>query len=95
MSDSMGRDIVPIRHYLGGDIPHFIRIGEIKMETKSALSSTTIQGSLLSILGAVATFLELSGKLPLGGASPVLAAIGGLFSLWGRFKAKTIISGIF
>lgn len=58
------------------------------METKSAVKSTTIGGGLLAIAGAVGSYLELAGKLPIGGAAPLVAALGGLLSILGRLKGE-------
>lgn len=65
------------------------------IETKPAIKSATIQGALLSIIGSVASYLEAAGKLPIGGAAPILALAGGLLSILGRLKAKNPISGLF
>jgi len=58
------------------------------METKSAIKSTTIQGGLISIFGAIGSYLELIGKLPLGGAAPLVTVLGGLLSIIGRIKPE-------
>jgi len=65
-------------------------------DTKPALQSTTVAGGLLGIIGAVGSYLEAAGKLPIGGAAPIVSAIGGLLAIVGRFKANIKpISGLF
>ncbi|CAB4220303.1 hypothetical protein UFOVP1625_9 [uncultured Caudovirales phage] len=44
-------------------------------------------GGLLGILGSVACFLELAGKLPIGAAGPIIGLVGGALSIFGRAKA--------
>lgn len=56
-------------------------------QTKPALKSKTILGSVLSILGAVGSYLELAGKLPAGGAAPLVTIIGSVLAMFGRSTA--------
>jgi len=65
------------------------------MEEKSAIKSVTIQGAVLSILGAVGSYLESAGKLPIGGATPIVTVVGSLISIFGRLVASTKIGSIF
>lgn len=67
----------------------------MKEETKSAVGSKGVQGSLVTIVGAVLTYLELAGKLPMGGASPLVVVFGGVYSLFGRLFASKKIDSIF
>lgn len=64
------------------------------MEQKSAIQSMTIQGALLAMLGGVGSYLELAGKLPLGGAAPIVTVVGSVLSIIGRIVAKTKITGL-
>ena len=57
------------------------------VRTKSPLKSKTVVGGLLGILGSVACFLELAGKLPIGAAGPIIGLVGGALSIFGRAKA--------
>lgn len=75
-----------------------LKRGDFAMEksTKAAVQSTTICGSIVTIVGAVGSYLELAGKLPLGGAAPIVSAIGALLSIFGRCKSDIKpISGLF
>lgn len=96
-----GNDLDGSSPYLNGEIPEFVRVNTLEefnsmaSKTKPAIKSTTVQGSILAILGSVGAYLEAAGKLPLGGAGPIVAAVGGLLSLVGRFKSTTILSGWF
>jgi len=65
------------------------------LEEKSAIQSTTIQGAVLAILGAVGSYLESAGKLPLGGAAPIVTVVGSLLSIFGRIVATTKIGSLF
>ena len=58
-------------------------------QTKSPLKSKTVAGGVLGIVGSVVSYLELIGKLPIGAAGPVVGAIGGLLSIFGRLGAVT------
>ena len=64
--------------------------------TKSAVQSTTIAGGILSLVGAVGSYLELVGKLPIGAAAPIVGAVGAVLSIFGRLKSDIKpISGLF
>jgi hypothetical protein len=66
------------------------------MESKGALQSVGVWGSLISLVPAA---LELVARVADSGALgpngvAVAAAVGGLLSLWGRLKAKKKIEGL-
>lgn len=69
------------------------------MDTKPWWQSTTIRGAIIALLGAVAAGLSLAGVVDIQGAeieviiTGGLAAIGGVFAIIGRAKAKTKITG--
>jgi hypothetical protein len=64
----------------------------VNMESKGALQSVGVWGSLISLLPAV---VDLAGQGAFGPKGvAVAAALGGLLSLWGRLKAKAKIEGL-
>lgn len=65
-------------------------------EVKSALTSKGVQGSVVAVIGGVLTYLEMSGTISTGAdLTPVVAILGGLWSLYGRLKATKSISSWF
>lgn len=89
-------DVAPLQNYPYNEIPEFIRKLSVEriMDGKSAVSSTTIQGSILALLGSIGAYLEASGKIPLGGAGPIVGVIGAVLSFFGRLKAKQPITSV-
>ena len=67
-------------------------------DTKPAIASVGIWGSLLALVSAFDAALSSLHVLPVNflsdGASLLVATIGGIVSLIGRLKAKKEISGI-
>jgi len=61
---------------------------------KAATKSKSIQGNLIALVGVVASYLELAGKLPLGGASLVVTAAGAAWSLLGALTRKVKITSL-
>jgi len=61
------------------------------MDTKSALTSVTIWGAIISVLASIskAAGFDIGGTDGL--AESVVAVIGGLMSIYGRFRATTKI----
>jgi hypothetical protein len=68
---------------------------------KSAVSSKSVQGAVLAIIGGALGFLESSGKIPTGTSqdaamslSSLLGGLGGLWALIGAFTRKKAITSI-
>jgi len=61
------------------------------MDTKSALTSVTIWGAIISVLASIskAAGFDIGGTDGL--AESVVAVIGGLMAIYGRFRATTKI----
>jgi len=64
--------------------------------TKPALSSTTIWGGLAAILSGLANLaMIVAGMASPDTLVPALIGVwGGAQAIWGRYQAKTAISGI-
>lgn len=85
--------------YINGDIPPIYYRGETMNDTKGALMSLGVNGSLLTILTSAIPVLEFLKIVPVG-IAPHIAVIagpivGGLLSLYGRLSAGKKISGLF
>jgi len=61
------------------------------MDTKSALTSVTIWGAVISILASIAKAAGLDIGSTDGLAESVVAVLGGLMAIYGRFRATTKI----
>jgi len=61
------------------------------MDTKSALTSVTIWGAVISILASVAKTAGFDIGGTDGLAESVVAVIGGLMAIYGRVRATTKI----
>ena len=61
------------------------------MDTKSALTSVTIWGAVISILASVARAAGFDVGDTNGLAESVVAVLGGLMAIYGRFRATTKI----
>jgi hypothetical protein len=61
---------------------------------KSALGSMTVQGGLVTIIGAALGLLHVPTDV-IGDVSPhVITIIGALISIFGRFKATKMITSL-
>lgn len=61
------------------------------MDTKSALTSVTIWGAVISILASIAKAAGFDVGDTNGLAESVVAVLGGLMAIYGRFRATTKI----
>lgn len=65
---------------------------------KPLIKSKTFWGGIVSILPVLGTALEVLGIVPPGTMEPItsalVAALGGLLSIWGRYVATKTISGL-
>lgn len=61
------------------------------MDTKSALTSVTIWGAIISILASIAKAAGFDIGETDGLAESFVAVIGGLMAIYGRFRATTKI----
>lgn len=61
------------------------------MDTKSALTSVTIWGAIISILASVARAAGFDVGDTNGLAESVVAVLGGLMAIYGRIRATTRI----
>ena len=61
------------------------------MDTKSALTSVTIWGAVISILASIAKAAGFDIGETDGLAESFVAVIGGLMAIYGRFRATTKI----
>jgi len=61
------------------------------MDTKSALTSVTIWGAVISILASVARAAGFDVGDTNGLAESVVAVLGGLMAIYGRIRATTRI----
>lgn len=85
------------RNFFYGDIPELIRedTSMTLINTKTALASKGVWGSLIGIAGTVLQALQNSGSIPnVGGAPIALTGVGALLALIGRLVAKKKISGL-
>lgn len=61
---------------------------------KPATKSKSVQGNLIALVGVGAAYMELTGKLPLGGASLAITAAGAAWSLLGALTRKMKITSL-
>lgn len=61
------------------------------MDTKSALTSVTIWGAIISVLASISKAAGFDVGDTNGLAESVVAVLGGLMAIYGRFRATTKI----
>ena len=85
--------------YTNGEIPEFKRKENPVKDTKGALMSMGINGSLLVILTSIIPVLEVFHVIPAGFVPNIVEVagpvVGGLLALFGRLKASSKILGLF